>query len=78
MGKKRKIISQANLWKKHANHPVIKARQSKNNLAEETVAEQPKPEPKKVEAKPAPKPVVVKPNPKVETKPTKKIIKKAK
>ena len=66
MGKKRKIISQRNLWKKHSNHPAIKARQSKENLADETVAAQPKP--KKVEVKPA----FSKPAPKVAAKPAPK------
>jgi len=78
MGKKRKIISKANLWKKHSNHPAIKARQSKNNLAEETVAAQPKPEPKKaevedtvkkIEVKPVPKPAVEKASVKSAAKP---------
>ena len=64
MGKKRKIISQRNLWKKYANHPAVKARQSKSDLAEETVAAQPKPEPKKAEVKDGVKKVEVKPDPK--------------
>ena len=63
MGKKRKIISHPQLWKKHANHPAVKVRQAEEPV-KEAAAPQPKPQPKKVEVKPAPKPV-----PKVAAKP---------
>jgi hypothetical protein len=64
MGKKRKIISHPQFWKKYANHPAVKARQTEEQPVEEKVVSQPKPEPKKADVKPAPKPAVVKPIPK--------------
>ena len=58
MGKKRKLISHPQFWKKHANHPAVKARQAEEQLVKEEVVTQPKPEPvvKKEVAKPVVKP----------------------
>ena len=75
MGKKRKIISHPQFWKKHANHPAVKARQVEESVKEsvkEAAAPQPKSKPKKVEVEYASKPVAKK----VATKPTPKPVAK--
>ena len=72
MGKKRKMISHPQLWKKFANHPAIKARQPQREAVEEQKAppppapkpEVPQPDVKKEAPQPAPKPVVRKEAPK--------------
>ena len=55
MGKKRKIISHPQFWKKHANHPAVKTRQQEQTKPkEETNVQLPKPVVKKEEPKSTP------------------------
>ena len=68
MGKKRKMISHPQLWKKFANHPAVKARQPQREAGDEQTAprapppkaEVPKPVVRKEAPKPAPEPAVKK------------------